>query len=307
MTHQEVSLKPCPFCGGEAWTNAKPPYADADDLAHCSECGATVHVTLWNERAGPHLLDALETPAAGEGRPPYLSDRFEFAAPGDHQEDAWLLRFCDADQRDCIWTGEDAEREAWAAWDKWAPAWNIYLFRLARLTRRPEVERAHCIRAIREHKPDASFDDSMAGALERNALLENIIDKIEGRGPVAPFRPQASQAQLRAAYIEGMRQGWQGGRAGEDEPDYERNWQASDAIHGQASRAVDREAVLRVLEPCKRMADLADFYVEEACPELTWPQAERRVSEGPLSQTIDADFFRRARELYDTLSKGGQG
>lgn len=93
----------------------------------------------------PALLDSLEMPAQGEVEPPYLSDRFEFAAPGDRQEDAWLLRFCDNDQRDCIWTGEDAEREAWAAWEKYAPAWNIYLFRLARLSRQPagdEVERA---------------------------------------------------------------------------------------------------------------------------------------------------------------------
>lgn len=32
---------------------------------------------------------------------------------------------------------------------------------------------------ISKHKPDASFDDSMAGAQERNALLENVMDEVD--------------------------------------------------------------------------------------------------------------------------------
>lgn len=62
---------------------------------------------------------------------PYLADRFKWAAPGDRQEDAWLLRFCDNDVRDAIWTGPEAEAEAWAAWNRHAPGYNCYLFRLA--------------------------------------------------------------------------------------------------------------------------------------------------------------------------------
>lgn len=69
-----------------------------------------------------------------EVRAPYLSDRFEWAAPGDQQEDAWIVRFCDKDCREAIFTGPDAEREAWQHWDRYAPAYNIYVFRLARLS-----------------------------------------------------------------------------------------------------------------------------------------------------------------------------
>ncbi|WP_447724665.1 hypothetical protein [Sphingomonas koreensis] len=63
----------------------------------------------------------------------YLADRFQWAAPGDQQEDAWLVRFCDNDIRDAIYTGPDAEREAWEAWNRHAPGYNMYVFRLARL------------------------------------------------------------------------------------------------------------------------------------------------------------------------------
>jgi hypothetical protein len=67
----------------------------------------------------------------------YLANRFEFAAPGDQQEDAWLVRFCDKDVREQIWTGPDAEAEAWRSWERFAPSYNIYVFRLARLTSAP--------------------------------------------------------------------------------------------------------------------------------------------------------------------------
>lgn len=76
---------------------------------------------------------ASPPPVQSERVTRYLSDRFEWAAPGDQQEDAWLLRFCDKDRREAIWTGPDAEREAWAAWEQYAPTYNCYVFRLARL------------------------------------------------------------------------------------------------------------------------------------------------------------------------------
>lgn len=82
-----------------------------------------------------HVRDAilsLDSPSLGEGVC-YLSDRFEYAAPGDQQEDAWIVRFCDRDCGDQIWTGPDAEAQAWASWERYAPAFNIYVFRLARL------------------------------------------------------------------------------------------------------------------------------------------------------------------------------
>jgi hypothetical protein len=63
----------------------------------------------------------------------YLAHRFEWAAPGDQQEDAWIVRFCDKDLREAIFTGPDAEREAWKAWNQYAPTYNVYVFRLAPL------------------------------------------------------------------------------------------------------------------------------------------------------------------------------
>lgn len=35
---------------------------------------------------------------------------------------------------------------------------------------------------IDTHKPDASFDDSGAGALERNALLDNVAAEVRAKG-----------------------------------------------------------------------------------------------------------------------------
>lgn len=67
----------------------------------------------------------------------YLADRFQWAAPGDQQEDAWIVRFCDNDVRDMLFTGPDAEREAWAAWERHAPGYNLYVFRLASLSTHP--------------------------------------------------------------------------------------------------------------------------------------------------------------------------
>lgn len=108
---------------------------DRDDLiarlrAIAGDCANT---DGWQE-AGADIEQAL---AALESRPAptevYLADRFQWAAPGDQQEDAWLVRFCDNDIRDAIYTGPDAEREAWAAWNRHAPGYNMYVFRLARL------------------------------------------------------------------------------------------------------------------------------------------------------------------------------
>lgn len=69
--------------------------------------------------------------------PPYLAGRFKFAAPGDRQEDMWVLRFDDAERREMQWTGPDAEAEAWAHWDRFAPAWNCRVFRTATLPANP--------------------------------------------------------------------------------------------------------------------------------------------------------------------------
>lgn len=88
------------------------------------------------ERLTAALASLSPAPAVNREKP-YLSDQFEWAAPGDQQEDAWLVRFCDNDIRDALYTGPDAEREARAAWERHAPGYNMYLFRLARLATPP--------------------------------------------------------------------------------------------------------------------------------------------------------------------------
>lgn len=79
---------------------------------------------------GPFPPQMRQLPPASQH---YLADRFEWAAPGDQQEDAWILRFCDQDMREAVFTGPDAEKEAWEHWERYAPAWNCFLFRLVRL------------------------------------------------------------------------------------------------------------------------------------------------------------------------------
>lgn len=127
-------------------TNAKIEVvqADRDAATECVEQGLSnpyPAAVLGGLHDDWHLVQAFarhrlaHTPPAADGVVErYLSHRFQWAAPGDQQEDAWLLRFCDKERGDCIWTGEDAEAEAWAAWNQWAPSYNCYLFRLARLS-----------------------------------------------------------------------------------------------------------------------------------------------------------------------------
>jgi hypothetical protein len=39
-----------------------------------------------------------------------------------------MLKFDDADMRTMMWTGEDAEKQARAAYAQYCPSWNCYLF-----------------------------------------------------------------------------------------------------------------------------------------------------------------------------------
>lgn len=83
------------------------------------------------------MAETTPTPSTGKlaDLRPYLSDRFEFAAPGDRQRDVWFLRFSDPDIREQMFsaeTYEDPEAAAWDAWDRYAPAYNCYVFQLAR-------------------------------------------------------------------------------------------------------------------------------------------------------------------------------
>jgi hypothetical protein len=118
----------------------KLPAVDLE-VADCLRlCLAAMGRNVRSPDGGEVSIGAFSQPAAdavGTGDARYLSDRFQWAAPGDQQEDVWLLRFCDNDVRDAMWSGEDAEAEAWAAWNRHAPGYNCYLFRLAALTTPP--------------------------------------------------------------------------------------------------------------------------------------------------------------------------
>jgi hypothetical protein len=54
--------------------------------------------------------------------------RHPWAQPGDRPHRVWMLRFDDADQRDMVWIDEDAEEQAKAAYARYSPTWNCYLF-----------------------------------------------------------------------------------------------------------------------------------------------------------------------------------
>ena len=58
----------------------------------------------------------------------YGADHQPWCQPGDQTQRAFRLRFEDPDMREMVWTGPDAEKEALAAYNQYAPAWNVYLF-----------------------------------------------------------------------------------------------------------------------------------------------------------------------------------
>ena len=67
----------------------------------------------------------------------YRHPRHPFCQPGDEPDQAFILRFSDPDMRDQVFLGEGAEERVWAAWDLYAPAWNVYLFATVRQDARP--------------------------------------------------------------------------------------------------------------------------------------------------------------------------
>ena len=45
------------------------------------------------------------------------------------------------------------------------------------------AERERCAKVVERHRPDASFDDSSAGYMERHALLSNVATAIRTPSP----------------------------------------------------------------------------------------------------------------------------
>lgn len=75
----------------------------------------------------PARAEAQDEGAAGEPVA-YGADHQPWCQPGDQTDRAFRLRFEDPDMREMIWTGPDAEKEALAAYNQYAPSWNVYLF-----------------------------------------------------------------------------------------------------------------------------------------------------------------------------------
>lgn len=53
--------------------------------------------------------------------------RHPWAQPGDEPNRIWIMRFADPDIGEMVWTDECAEADAKAAYEKYSPAWNVYL------------------------------------------------------------------------------------------------------------------------------------------------------------------------------------
>lgn len=68
---------------------------------------------------------------------PVHHNRHPWAQPGDMPNRVWILRFDDADVGDMIWIDEHAEADAKAAYERYSPSWNVYLFTTVEIGSRP--------------------------------------------------------------------------------------------------------------------------------------------------------------------------
>lgn len=109
----------------------------------CEDCG-TVNDKMLRDTC--RLCHSILPEPEGNSEfrhPHHVFDRpkfdvgMEWAAPGDNQEDVWKLFFHDRDCGEMLFRGPDAEKEAWAAWDRFAPSYNVNLFRQVRMKERP--------------------------------------------------------------------------------------------------------------------------------------------------------------------------
>lgn len=82
---------------------------------------------LDHEAAIRALACDLRELLAGPAPVPH-HNRHPWLQPGDRPHQVWMLRFDDNDLRDMIWTDEDAEKDARAAYERYSPTWNCYLF-----------------------------------------------------------------------------------------------------------------------------------------------------------------------------------
>lgn len=83
-----------------------------------------------------------------------------------------MLRFCDNDVRDAMWTGPEAEAEAWAAWNRHAPGYNCYVFRLVALSQPPEASE---VEAWDERETDLLAQ--LSGLDQEAIILRDLIKR----------------------------------------------------------------------------------------------------------------------------------
>lgn len=109
-------------------------------IVDCEDCGG---MNLITRETCMYCGSILPEPDAEFRNPYHVFERpkfdvgMEWAAPGDNQEDVWKLFFHDRDCGEMIFRGPEAEKEAWAAWDRFAPSYNVNLFRQVRMKDRP--------------------------------------------------------------------------------------------------------------------------------------------------------------------------
>lgn len=121
-------LLPCPCC--QSTNIIPPPKHWPDGCVYCRNCGLRANSpTAWNTR-----IACTPTAVDGDMVERNLAGHFKWAAPGDRQEDVWLIRFDDNDIHDLVFIGDDAEKEAWQAWNRHSPGYNCRVFRLAELS-----------------------------------------------------------------------------------------------------------------------------------------------------------------------------
>lgn len=112
----------------EGWDSMAPNDGGIRDLHRDMALAAQ---KVWDDAApdatGSDNMDGDEA-VADSGVQTYGAPHQPWCQPGDQTDRAFRLRFDDPDMREMVFTGSGAEAEALAAYNQYAPAWNVYLF-----------------------------------------------------------------------------------------------------------------------------------------------------------------------------------
>lgn len=127
------------FIAESAWKQIAPN-PDGRTGVLCLYCMSARLATLgWPDNSAPATISsgplatiaipkARQETAEGDAPVAYGAPHQPWCQPGDQPHRAFRLRFEDPDMCEMVWTGPDAEAEALAAYNRYAPAWNVYLF-----------------------------------------------------------------------------------------------------------------------------------------------------------------------------------